>query len=164
MINPNDIYGKPEVDIIAKDLRFSSYEIDYDGVVSGILKVWAIPVKAFLIDDSTIPPNVAIMWNHVSVFVNKGEKGEFDQSPISQEDLQKPSEFNLVGTEYITDDYEPYSEFTFKVSNSFYLVKARTVLNRAEPAGRTNAFGDPVLLLQFNTSIGVSKGTPTAER
>lgn len=163
MINSDDIYSKLELDLISRDLKDSRYEIEY-GDIKGTLKVWAIPIKTYLLDKDSIPPKIIIFWSQLSTFLNKGKKGVIDLSPVSPDLLQRSSEVNLVGTEYVNDVYEPYSEFTFRIENTFYTVKAKTVINRLEPAGRNNSFGDPVLLLQFNTSIGISKSNSTIER
>lgn len=163
MYNPADFYSKPEVDLIAKELKFSTYEIDY-GDIRGSLKVWSIPIKSFLIDENSMPPNLAILWNHTSNFLNKGKKEAPNPEPIPPDAIQRPSEFNLMGTDSVPDQYEPYSEFTFKVGSNFFLLKAKTVLARLEPSGLINAFGDPVLLLNITVSIAVSKSTPTVDR
>lgn len=164
MFNAGDLADRPEVDLIAKEIKYSSYEIEHKDV-NGTLKAWSLPVKCFLIDDSVIPPNLAIVWNQTSAFLNKGKKGKPNPIPLPREILQRPSEFNLMGSDCIVDQYEPYSEFTFKVKDNFYLLKAKTVLSRLEPIENiSNPFGDPVLLLGYSVSVAISKNNIEVEK
>jgi hypothetical protein len=155
-MQPNDIFRNKEAELRPIEVKPSIYDIDYTDKIKGTLLVWAIPLKCNILDEGKIPPILSIAWAHISSYLNRGEKGKPDNSPIPPELLDSLTGPDLIRNKNVTVQ-EPYSEFFTTVKGTSYTVRAKTVVMHIHVLDRLNLFGDPVLSIGPSTTVSVER-------
>ncbi len=140
-------------------VSWSLYDIDHEDV-KGLLRVVGFPVNILEVPVELLP-NVsnqklfALQIQNLVSFVSKGKKGVSDPNPIIVEQIEEEQKIDITSSIMPVD--EPFSEYLIAPMRNT-LLRTRTTVTKVELVkGRTNSFGDPLLLIQSNTAHSVSQ-------
>jgi hypothetical protein len=125
-----------------------------------MLRVLAIPTNIFEVPKDFLPPQAqlpvfALATQGIVALSNLGKKGPSDPRPITANDLLKGPKDDVTSS--TTPREEPFNEYVVS-GNPPLLVRTRTILLKVEVLkNRTNAFGDPAIWVNHDTSHSVSE-------
>ncbi|MDG6933740.1 MAG: hypothetical protein JRN68_03495 [Nitrososphaerota archaeon] len=154
----------PEIEIRETKLNWNSYDIEYATNIKGTLKAISIPMKAYLLDGSHEPPQIAVVWQNLSWFQSTSKaKGKPDSRPITPDLYDSTPKTSLIDGTSITGTDEPFNRYVIFVEGKAYTGNARTSLVNLEiSTERKNQFGDPVFWVNLQAHITLEKRKGTA--
>jgi hypothetical protein len=139
-------------------IAWNSYEIDHKRV-KGKFRLLSLLSDLFEVKADSPPteqelPQFQPVFGNLSRFLNEGERGERDQTPLTQEEFVRRPREDISAS--IKNRDEPFNQY-IALGEPPLLLTTQTKLARLSLVRfRWNSFGDPILVAESNTTHSVA--------
>src|SRR2546426_412412 len=139
-------------------IAWNTYEID-NKKVKGKFRMLSVLSDLYEIPAELLPPGsdqsqFQPTFGNISRFLNEGEKGESDKTPLTQEEFNRRPREDI--TSFVKNRDEPLNEYVVLGDPPLLLTTQMKLARISFVRFRWNSFGDPILVAESNTTHTVA--------
>jgi hypothetical protein len=143
-------------------IAWNSYEIDHKKA-KGKFRLLSLlsdlfEVRADLPAPEQKLPQFQPVFGNLSRFLNEGEKGERDQTPLTQEEFSRRPREDISSS--IKNRDEPINHYIVPGETPLLLTTQTKLARLSLVRFRWNSFGDPIIVAESNTTHSVAQYEP----
>ena len=149
-------------DFSIQKIAWNTYEIE-NKKVKGKFRMLSVLSDLYEIPTDLLPPEskqsqFQPTFGNMSRFLNEGEKGESDRTPLTQEEFDRRPREDISSS--VKNRDEPVNQYIIHGDPPLLLTTQTKLARISYVRFRWNSFGDPILVAESNTTHTVAPYEP----
>jgi hypothetical protein len=143
-----------DLEFRVQKFEYNQYQLLIDANdIKGILRVVTVPTRILKFKETADGKPRFFMYSvNALSFVNTGEYGEPNPTPLTSEELESNEKLDI--TDYLDVLIEPYNIYITVNTKPHFAIRAKSTVIKAELLpNRFDYYGNPVFNVQVNTAI-----------